>query len=88
MPIDANGNVERGSLTSKSRDNSKKFVPSFAPVFRGVSRSARRPLPGGHSSVPIWGLIFRMSPWPEVDGGNGRYIGAGVAARVTQRGPS
>lgn len=56
---------------------------------RGVSRPRARPLPGGHSSVPIWAPYILLVPG---GGGwwrwSGRYIGAGVAARVGHKEPS
>lgn len=62
------------SLTSKSRDNSKKFcllVSSFALVFHDVSRPRASTSWRTFLCTYMGSYILLLSPWPEVDGGNG-----------------
>lgn len=80
----------RRSLTSKSRRTIQTNSLSVFSLWFFARRCQRaRPLPGGHSSVPIWAPYILLVPG---GGGwwrwSGRYIGAGVAARVGHKEPS
>lgn len=71
-----------------AQDDSNKLC--LSPLWFFARRCQRaRPLPGGHSSVPIWAPYILLVPG---GGGwwrwSGRYIGAGVAARVGHKEPS